>query len=100
MLFSYSKALTLKRVFVCSSRVVIVVFGEKDLNKALESVDLDGALGAADKVADFLEDSLRDPFERYLVAKLVSILYEETLDCSFKPELEDYIRNLAKKESE
>jgi hypothetical protein len=88
LLFSYSKALTLKRVFVCSSRVVIVVFGEKDLNKALESVDLDGALGAADKVAD------------YLVAKLVSILYEETLDCSFKPELEDYIRNLAKKESE
>lgn len=79
---------------------MIVVFGEKDLDKVLENVDLDGALGAADKVADFLEDSLRDPFERYLVAKLVSILYEETLDCSFKPELEDFVRSLAKKKSE
>ena len=79
---------------------MIVVFGEKDLNKALESVDLDGALGAADKVADFLQGSLNDPFERYLVAKLVSILYEETLDCSFKPELEDFVRSLAKKKSE
>ena len=79
---------------------MIVVFGEKDLDKVLENVDLDGALGAADKVADFLQGSLSDPFERYLVAKLVSILYEETLDCSFKPELEDFVRSLAKKKSE
>ena len=79
---------------------MIVVFGEKDLDKVLENVDLDGALGAADKVTDFLQGSLNDPFERYLVAKLVSILYEETLDCSFKPELEDFVRSLAKKKSE
>lgn len=76
------------------------MFGEKDLEKALEDVDLDGTLGAADRVADFLEGSLKGPFERYLVARLVSILYEETLDCSFKPELEDYIRSLAKRKSE
>ena len=75
---------------------MIVLSEEKDLEKALENINLDMSLDVADKVADFLEGNLKDPFERYMVARLVSILYEETLDCSFKPELEAYIRRLAK----
>jgi hypothetical protein len=94
------KDLTLKRVFIGSNYVVFLVFGEKDLDRALEDIDLDGTLSAADRVADFLEGSLKGTFERYMVARLVSILYEETLACSFKPELEDFIRSLAKKKSE
>ena len=73
---------------------------EKDLEKTLENIDLDMSLNAADRVADFLDGSLKEPFERYLVSRLVSILYEETLDCSFKPELEDYIRKLARQKKE
>jgi hypothetical protein len=71
---------------------------EKDLEKALvdRHMDLDLALNAADKVSDYLDRSLKEPIERYMVARLVSILYEETLDCSFGPELEAKIRNLVK----
>jgi len=76
------------------------MFEEKDLEKTLENIDLDMSLNVADKVADFLDNSLKEPFERYMVARLVSILYEETLDCSFKPELEDYIRKLARQKKE
>jgi hypothetical protein len=59
-------------------------------------VDLDSTLRAADKVTDFLDKSLENPFERYMVARLVSILYEETCDCSLEPEFEAAIRKLAK----
>jgi hypothetical protein len=74
---------------------------EKDLEKIFTDnhVDLDMALNAADKVTEFLDKSLREPFERYMVARLVSILYEETLECSLKPELETEIRNLANQKS-
>ena len=75
------------------------MFEEKDLEKELKAVDVDLALDIADKVENFLDKSLKKPFERYMVARLVSILYEETLDCSFKPELEAYIRKLAKQKS-
>ena len=59
-------------------------------------MDLDLALSAADKVSDFLDSSLKKPIERYMVARLVSILYEETLDCSLGPDFEAKIRNMAK----
>lgn len=73
--------------------------GAKDLEKALENIDLDLSLNAADEVADFLDGSLKEPFERYLVARLVSILYEEKLDCSLGPEFEAKIRHMAKQKS-
>jgi hypothetical protein len=71
---------------------------EKDLERALvdSHVDLDMALGAADAVVDFLDRRLDKPFERYMVARLVSILYEETLDCSLGAEFEAKIRAIAK----
>jgi len=69
---------------------------KKDLEKALEDINLDMALSAADKVTDFLEWRLKEPFERYMVARLVTILYEETLDCSLGLEFETKIRDLAK----
>jgi len=71
------------------------------LEKAIvnRDMDLDLALGAADKVSDFLDSRLKEPIERYMVARLVSILYEETLDCSLGPEFEAKIRNLAKQKS-
>jgi len=72
---------------------------EKDLEKTLENIDLDMSLNAADRVADFLDGSLKEPFERYLVSRLVSILYEETLDCSLGPEFEAKIRHMAKQKS-
>ena len=78
-----------------------VLFEEKDLEKAIvdKHLDLDLALSAADKVSDFLDNNLKEPIERYMVARLVSILYEETLDCSLEPEFEEKIRGLAKQRS-
>jgi hypothetical protein len=77
------------------------LFEEKDLEKAIvdRHMDLDLALSAADKVSDFLDSSLKEPFERYMVARLVSILYEETLDCSLGSEFEAKIRDLARQKS-
>jgi hypothetical protein len=77
------------------------LFREKDFEKAIadRNMDLDLALSAADKVSDFLNRSLKEPIERYMVAILVSILYEETLDCSLGPEFEAKIRDLAKQKS-
>lgn len=74
------------------------MFEEKDLEKALADrhIDLDLALSAADKVSDFLDRNLEKPFERYMVAKLVSILYEKTLDSSLRSNFEAEIRNLVK----
>jgi hypothetical protein len=70
----------------------------KDLERELADshIDLDVALRAADAVTDFLNRRLRKPFERYLVARLVSILYEETWDCSLGPKFEAKIRTIAK----
>jgi hypothetical protein len=77
------------------------LFEEKDLEKAIlnNQLDLDLALSAADKVSDFLDNNLKEPIERYMVARLVSILYEETLNCSLEPEFESKIRDLARQRS-
>jgi hypothetical protein len=77
---------------------VIVLFEEKDLEKKFEEekVDLDLALNAADAVTDFLDKRFDKTFERYMVSKLVSIFYEETLSCSLEPEVEAKIRDIAK----
>lgn len=67
---------------------------EKELTD--NNIDLDMALRAADAVTDFLDKRLEKPFERYMVARLVSILYEETLDYSLGTEFETKIRDYAK----
>ncbi len=74
------------------------MFEEKDLEKVLadRNIDLDLALIAADRVSDFLDKNLEKPFERYMVARLLSILYEETLDFSLGLDFEAEIRNLAR----
>jgi hypothetical protein len=63
-------------------------------------IDLDSTLRAANKVTDFLDKNLKKPFERYMVARLVSILYEETKNYSLEPEFESKIRKLARKKPE
>ena len=60
-------------------------------------IDIDATLDVADKVADLLDTNIKDPFERYVVARLISILYEETWNFSLDPEFEVEIRKLAKK---
>jgi hypothetical protein len=77
---------------------VVVLFEEKDLEKAFEekNVDLDLALSAADAVTEFLDKRFEKTFERYMVSKLVSIFYEETLNCSLRPEFEAKIRDIAR----
>jgi hypothetical protein len=68
---------------------------EKDLVE--NGVDLELALRAADAITDFLDTRLEKPLERYMAARLVCILYEETLACSLVPELEGKLRDFAKK---
>ena len=77
---------------------MVVLFEEKDLEKAFEekNVDLDLALSAADAVTEFLDKRFEKTFERYMVSKLVSIFYEETLNCSLGPEFEAKIRDIAR----
>lgn len=74
---------------------------EKASEKVLtdNEIDIDSTLRAANKVTDFLDENLEKPFERYMVARLVSILYEETRDYSLEPEFESKIRKLAKKKT-
>jgi hypothetical protein len=60
-------------------------------------IDIDATLHVADKVADLLDTNIKDPFERYVVARLISILYEETWNFSLDPEFEVEVRKLAKK---
>ena len=60
-------------------------------------INIDATLDVADKVADLLDTNIKDPFERYVVARLISILYEETWNFSLDPEFEVEIRKLAKK---
>ena len=59
-------------------------------------IDIDLTLRAANKVTDFLDKNLEKPSERYMVARLVSILYEETKSFSLEPEFESKIRKLAR----
>ena len=63
-------------------------------------IDLDSTLHFADKVNDFLDQNIKKPFERYIVARLISILYEEKWDFSLDPEFEAEVRKLAKKKPE
>jgi len=74
---------------------------EKVSEKVLtdNEIDIDSTLSVANKVTDFLDKNLKKPFERYMVARLVSILYEETKDYSLEPEFELKIRKLAKQKS-
>jgi len=60
-------------------------------------IDLDSTLHFADKVNDFLDQNIKKPFERYIVARLISILYEEKWDFSLDPEFEAEVRKLARK---
>jgi hypothetical protein len=60
-------------------------------------LDIDATLDVADKVADLLDAHVKEPFERYLVARLISILYEETWNFSLDPEFEGKVRKIAKK---
>jgi hypothetical protein len=60
-------------------------------------LDIDAMLLVADKVADLLDADIEEPFERYVVARLISILYEEAWNFSLDPEFEAQVRNLAKK---
>ena len=71
---------------------------EKASEKVLtdNEVDIDSTLRAANEVTDFLDENLEKPFERYMVARLVSILYEETKDYSLEPEFESKLRQLAR----
>ena len=71
---------------------------EKVSEKAFtgNDIDIDSTLRAANEVTDFLDKNLEKPFERYMVARLVSILYEETRDYSLEPEFESKIRKLAR----
>jgi hypothetical protein len=66
-------------------------------NSKGREIDLDLTLHAADKVNDFLDQNMKKPFERYVVARLISILYEERWDFSLDPEFEAEVRKLARK---
>ena len=59
-------------------------------------IDLDSTLHVADKVTAFLDTNMKKPIERYVVARLISILYEEKWDFSLAPEFEAEVRKLAK----
>jgi hypothetical protein len=75
---------------------------EKVSEKVLtdNEIDIDSTLRAANKVTAFLDKSLEKPSERYMVARLVSILYEETKNYSLEPEFESKIRKLAREKPE
>ena len=60
-------------------------------------LDIDATLHVADKVTDLLDTNIKEPFKRYLVARLISILYEEAWNFSLDPEFEDKVRKIAKK---
>jgi hypothetical protein len=75
---------------------------EKVSEKVLtdNEIDIDSTLRAANKVTAFLDKSLDKPSERYMVARLVSILYEETKNYSLEPDFELKIRKLARQKPE
>jgi len=72
---------------------------EKIFVKAPVDVELniDAMLLVADKVVDLLDFDIEEPIERYFVARLISILYEETWNFCLDPEFETKVRKLAKK---
>jgi hypothetical protein len=64
-------------------------------------VNLDSMLHIVDKVIDFLDTHLKDPFELYMATILISILYEEKCESfSLDPEFETKVRQLAKEKAE
>jgi hypothetical protein len=63
-------------------------------------INLDLTLRIADEVNAFLENNMKNPFERYIVARLISILYEEKWSFSLHPEFEGEVRKLASEKSE
>jgi hypothetical protein len=63
-------------------------------------IDIDSTLHVADRVNDFLDASMKNPFERYVVARLISILYEEKWDFSLDPKFEAEVRKLAQEKPE
>lgn len=63
-------------------------------------IDIDSTLHVADKVNAVLDTNMKNPFERYVVARLISILYEEKWDFSLNPEFEAEVRKLAKEKPE
>ena len=63
-------------------------------------INLDSTLDVADEVTDFLDTSMKNPYERYVVARLISILYEEKWDFSLDPEFEAEVRKLAREKPE
>jgi hypothetical protein len=75
---------------------------EKVSEKVLtdNEIDIDSTLRAANKVTAFLDKNLEKPSERYMVARLVSILYEETKNYSLEPQFESKIRKLARQKPE
>jgi hypothetical protein len=75
---------------------------EKVSEKAPVDIEqnIDATLHVADEVTDFLDENIKNPFERYLVARLISIFYEESWNFSLDPEFETEIRKLAKKKTE
>lgn len=74
------------------------MFEEKtsEKNPLKMEIDLDSTLNVADKVTDFLDNRMDDPFERYLVTRLISILYEEKWNFSLDPDFELKVRQIAK----
>ena len=72
-----------------------ITLSEKVSEKA--PINIDATLDVADKVADLLDANIKEPFERYVVARLISILYEEAWNFSLDPEFEVEVRKLAKK---
>jgi hypothetical protein len=74
---------------------LVVCVNKKVSEKKLLDSDMDSVLYAADAVTDFLDTRLKKPFERYMVARLVCILYETTWDCSLDSELEAKLKGFA-----
>lgn len=60
-------------------------------------LNIDVMLLVADKVEDLLDSNIKEPFERYFVARLISILYEEAWNFSLDPDFENKVRRLARK---
>jgi hypothetical protein len=74
---------------------------EKGSEKAPINIkqNIDATLHVADEVTDFLDTNIKNPFERYLVARLISIFYGEAWNFSLDPEFETEVRTLAKKKT-
>jgi len=63
-------------------------------------IDIDSTLHVADEVTDFLDMNVKNPFERYIVVRLISILYEEKWNFSLDPKFETEVRKISKENPE